>query len=360
MSSVFPQSNIKPAFVGQYRQKGAALILALVVVTVVVLVASTLSSDFFVTYKRVENQLYSQQASAYMRGSEGLAREVLLADFNDDKNSVLKDHRSEGLGERVEYPMEQGVIAGTLCDLQGRFNLNNLQRKASGTLVYTPDQELFIRLLQTLDQDNGIDQQQAEDITAAVIDWIDADSDVSGVGGAEDSYYSELDVPMHAGNQAMHSASELRVIKGITPSLYKRLLPHVTALPIGVPLNVNSASLNIIRAINEPGVLEAMSESEAQAIINERDGDIEADVASALNQGFDDLPAFVASHPATSLETGSFSTNSEYFLLQTETIFLDKLYTLYSVLNRDTSGISKTIARGTSGLGVCTAKSYKS
>lgn len=334
------------------RQSGAALILALVVVTVVVLLASTLNSDFVVTFKRVENQLHSQQAYAFMRGAEGIAREVLLADFNDDKASIAKDHRSEGFNQRIEYPMSQGIIAGTLCDLQGRFNLNNLAGTAGGTEQYTADQQVFIRLLQVLDLDTPLDQRQAEEITLAVADWIDADSNVRGLGGAEDTYYSNLDLPYKTGNQNLQSVSELMWVKGVTAELYAALMPYVVALPAGAPLNINSVSRYLLRAINEKGVLQPLSESEADGVLSDRDGDIDKDLLSQ-NEGFDNIDDFVRSHPSAALDTGSFSISSEYFLLQTEIFFLERLYTLYSAMNRGVGGTIKTIARSRGGIADC-------
>lgn len=334
------------------RQSGAALILALVVVTVVVLLASTLKSDFFVTFKRVENQLHSQQADAYMRGAEGIAREVLSADFNDDKASIGKDHRSEGFNQRIEYPISGGVISGTLCDLQGRFNVNNLAAPAEGSEQYTADQQLFIRLLQILDLETPIDQSQAEALTLAVADWIDADGDVRGLGGAEDTYYSGLDLPYKAGNWPLQSVSELRWVKGVTADLYVALLPHITALPAGVPLNINSASHYLLRAINDKGVLQPLSRSDAEGVLNDRDGDTDTDLFNQ-NEGFDEIADFVRSHPSASLDTTSLSIGSDYFLQQTETLLLERFYTLFSVLHRGSGGSIKTIARIRGGIAGC-------
>lgn len=350
----WPVSLVYRRFSSSYyrRQSGAALILALVVVTVVVLLASTLQSDFFVTFKRVENQLHSQQADAYMRGAEGIAREVLSADFNDDKVSISKDHRSEGFNQTIEYPISGGVISGTLCDLQGRFNVNNLAAPAEGAEQYTTDQQLFIRLLQILDLETPVDQSQAEALTLAVADWIDADGDVRGLGGAEDTYYSGLDLPYKAGNWALQSVSELRWVKGVTADLYAALLPHITALPAGVPLNINSASHYLLRAINDKGVLQPLSRSDADGVLSDRDGDTKTDLFNQ-NEGFDEIADFVRSHPSASLDTTSLSIGSDYFLQQTEILLLERFYTLFSVLHRGSGGSIKTIARSRGGIAGC-------
>jgi len=326
--------------------------LALVVVTIVVVLASTLNSDFVVTFKRVENQLHSQQAYAFMRGAEGIAREVLLADYNDDKNSVAKDHRSEGLNQRIEYPMPYGIIAGTLCDLQGRYNLNNLSGTASAPKQFTTEQEVFIRLLQVLELDDPLDQAQAEEVTLAVADWIDADNTPRSSGGAEDSYYSNLDLPYKAGNRELQDVSELMWIKGVTAERYEALLPYVVALPAGVPINVNSVASPLLRAINEDGVLQPLSVSEAEAVLRDRDGDLDGD-RSNQNEGFDEIADFVTSHPATELNTSRLSVGSDYFLLQIDTYFLERLYKLFAVMNRGADGTIRTIARYSGSMAEC-------
>lgn len=340
-----PRNN----FSAPQRQQGAALILALVVVVMVVLLANSLNSDFLVTFRRVENQLHGKQADAYLRGAEGIARQILQQDFIAETG---KDHRSEGwLEQRVEFPMDQGAIAGTLCDLQGRFNLNNL---AGTTKGFSGEQQVFIRLLQVLELDNPLDEQLAKDITSAVTDWIDAD-DLSANSGAENSDYSDLELPMRPGNKPLNSVSELRWVKGITAEIYTALEPYVVVLPAGTALNVNTAEAPVLRALNTDQDLHPISEGDAEGIITDRDGNVDAGL-SQQEAGFDEVSAFVASHPANALTGPNLSVKSDYFLLKTETIFLDRESRLYSVLYRDQDGVIKTIARAQSGFGECKAQ----
>lgn len=350
MSSVFPNHSA-PDYAGQ---QGAALILALVVFSIVALLATSLGMDFFVSARRVENQLHSQQANAFMRGAEGIARKMLLDDFSI---SNTKDHRSDDklqLGEEVQLPLDHGVIKGELCDMQGRLNVNNLSASApapGAPVVLSDDSERFIRLLQTLDLDPAISDIQAMEIANAVSDWIDADDIVSGAGGAEEGYYSQLDPPYRPANRPMASVSELRWVKGVTAELYKALEPHVTALDVGVGINVNTATPNVLRSIGEKGILTPLNSIEAGAITDDRDG------TSSPADGFDQLADFVNSyrvHSTMNPATGNLSVRSDYFLLDTELFFMERFYRQYALLYRDpASGKSRTIARGSSDSGRC-------
>ena len=342
------------------RQRGAALILALVVTVAVVLVATTLSSDHLVAFRRVENQVYSQQAYAFLRGSEGIARQVLQKDFELSKE---KDHISEKwLQQQQDFLTEYGPWSGVICDLQGRFNLNNLSSGSaskasslSGEVKKTPDQQLFVRLLQTLDLKNRLDQTAAEDLLYAVVDWLDADGNISATGGAEDSYYSDLTPPYRAANRQLTSVEELRWIKGMTPEIVTQLTPLVTVLERGSKLNINTAPAKVLQAINDKDSLQPITEADVEKLINERDGD--AGNAGIANFGFDDVAAFVKAHPASEakLDTSLFGVNSENFLLKTEMIFLERKFSLYSVLYRDSAGLITTTARASTGLGNCKA-----
>lgn len=333
------------------RQQGAALIMALMVVVMVVLLAATIGNDFLVTFRRVENQLHGKQANAYLRGAEGLARQVLQQDFKD---SPEKDHRSEGwLDQTKEFPMDYGLISSTLCDLQSRFNINRLLLPRPSAGNYSPDQKFFIRLLQTLELDPVIDQQQAQDITNAVVDWLDKNNSVSSTGGAEDGYYADLDLPYRAANLPLQSTSELRWVKGINSDIYRALERHITALDASALININTADVNVVRSFNEANVLLPLSEYEALGLIQERDGDPGID-ADEMKPGFSAVADIKAQYPA--LDLSNLAVNSEYFLLESTLLFMDREFKLYSVLKRNTNnGDIKTIARGQGGLGRCYA-----
>lgn len=352
MSSASPAS--RPGLAGypsDGRQRGAALVLALVVVMIVALLATSVGNDFLVVFRRVENQLYGKQADAYMRGAEGLARNAIQLDFQTGNK---KDHASEGwLDTEQDFLLDYGAISGRICDLQGRFNLNNLLLdRPAGETGYSFNQALFIRLLQTLPLEQPLDQQMAEDITQALTDWLDSDSDISGTGGAENGYYMELETPYRAANQPLHSVSELRWVKGIDDQLFKALQPYVTVLATGTQLNVNTTALPILRSLNVADNLQPLFESDAEDIISERDGQQPND-SSIMKSGFDSVAAFFSSHPATDIAGHNLDVKSDHFLLASSAIFMERKYQLYSVIQRTGNGEIKILARANSGLGQC-------
>ena len=329
-------------------QRGAALIVALLVVAMVVMLATALSSDFLLMYRRVENQIYSDQAYAYMRGGEALSRAALLYDMKKDEqndNSVPNDNLAEDWAQPQQYPTDYGWIGGQLEDLQGRFNLNRLATATAAAQqpgVYSEAQHQFVRLLLALKLEQPLTLDQAQALTDTVTDWVDADSTVSNLSGAESDYYESADPPTRPANRALVGPSELMMVKGMTPAIYRALAPLVTVWPAtaaggaaDMAINVNTAPVAVLRSLGGTDDWEPLSDSEVAVLVDARTP-----------------PKFIKDVAALSvlLKTGvllnrKISTtglvvSSNYFLLNTVTDFEGHRYAMRSILHRQgtTSG----------------------
>src|SRR5690606_7873083 len=223
--------SLKPIRSGA-PQRGAALVVALLIVAMVVMLATALSSDFLLMFRRVENQLYSEQAYAYLQGAEELARAALLQDIQRDRSGGDNDNLAEPWAQERQFPTDYGWIAGRLEDLGGRFNVNNLaQRRSGDSAAHSPAQNQFIRLLLALPLADPLGLDQAQSLTEAISDWLDTDEVVRGLGGAESQYYAQAEPGGRSANRAMASSSELMWVKGMTPPIYRALAPLITVWP---------------------------------------------------------------------------------------------------------------------------------
>ncbi len=256
------------------KQRGVALIMAMMIVALIAVVATELSWRFELSMSRSGNRWAGMQARAYLEGAEQGAMGLLRL---DEEDAVLKesDHSGELWASPQQFPDEGNVIEVAMFDAHGRFNVNTLKDKppcnspnppsgtqscvgAGGCTRFTQHQHAFIRLLRTFDlskdEDEGpvfLPQDQAEGITEAVIDWLDADSTISGFGGAESDHYESLEPKVTIANDDMVSVSELQVIRGMPPQLYRQLLPHVIALPGNdvKSVNIQTATANVLRSV---------------------------------------------------------------------------------------------------------------
>jgi len=316
-------------------QAGAALIIALVVFSMVAILAVAAGSNFFVTFKRVENQLYGQQAYFYLLSAESLMRSALVEDSGNATDTLLEWAPKEFLFE----DQVSTLIVGEVQDLQGRINLNLLSSSSDANQV---PKERLIRLIQLMELENPIDAGQAEEIANAVIDWIDDDEfeALTNPGGAESNEYRDGEPSIRAANRAMMSVSEFRLVNGVTDELYKAIRPYLTVYGSG-EININTADPLVLRTLNEKGDLNPLDSSDIEQITSLRE-----ELADGI-ESIQDL-----NEPLRSQVTSNgVVLKSEFFQLSAKTEFVDREFAIYSVLHRDEAArTAKVIARSQSPL----------
>jgi general secretion pathway protein K len=118
----------------------------------------------------------------------------------------------------------------------------------------------------------------------------------------------------------MTSISELRSVEGIDPERYELLSPHLAALPMGTPININTATVEVLAALSDNITL-----FDAQSMA---DGRIDAPFES-LDEIRDDVTPQVLQQ---------LSVSSEMFRASVlVTLGSTRLY-MYSLLERDQNG----------------------
>jgi len=344
------------------QQRGVVLIMVLLIVAVITGLAVKFAGDFQLTMARAEQRFHGGQARQYLLSAESFAQWGLVEDGKEDEKNGNNnfDHLGEAwFKTKISAPVEGGWTEAKLSDAQARFNLNQLdgrpQKYTPGgdfTERFTAEQIRFIRLLQTND-DEPLEASDAEEIVEAIIDWLDVDDNVTGSGGAETDFYSGLDVPYRAANQAFVSISELRLIKGVTPKLYQYLEPFLVVLPDDSGINVNTASKTVLRTINREGVRTPLSQADADTMASTR-GDkeegeeqtlssTEAVVNAAkenigyktIEEFFNENSAVFGTEPLTQESTRGLTTGSEYFLLTSEVQMVKQYRRGVSLLKRE-------------------------
>ncbi|MDN5872086.1 MAG: type II secretion system minor pseudopilin GspK [Nitrococcus sp.] len=294
------------------RERGVALITALLVVAVAATAATGMIWREHLAIRRTQNVIARDQAWLYAQAAEAVA--IVLLD-QDRRNS-----RVDGLSERwagILPPIEVGAaeIQLAISDLQGRFNLNALAATGDESTAQAAAQQ-FRRLLASLHPAYSIG------LEAALADWLDADLKPRFPGGAEGDVYSRLDPPYEAANRLMLVPSELRLVAGIDAATYRALGPFVTALPdSAATLNVNTAPPAVLRSL--------VATTSAQGL--------EAALALRQKQPWDSVQAFLQALPAATaaaIDPQLLGVASEYFLVHAR-VRLDRArLSLYSVVHR--------------------------
>lgn len=221
------------------RQQGMALITVLAVLAVVSVISTTLMSWQHTALQNTTKLLQSNQGTDYLYAMEDWAEAVLLRDLKEGSVDSLDESWALHL---APIPVDRGFITGHLQDLQGRFNLNNLIVKGK---YQEAEGERFQRLMEI----TGVDKNAAIDIVNALRDWIDQDQSENFPGGAEDYYYLNLAPPYRTADNPLVSITELLLVKGVTQEVWDMLSPHVAVLPGYAPVNVNTASKEVLQSL---------------------------------------------------------------------------------------------------------------
>jgi len=337
------------------KNRGAALIVAIMIVALVTVLSVEIFWHFNLALSRSGSRMFGVQARAYLDAVEDFARGILKTD--------MQETQVDNLGEvwaidQPPFPTEDGYVGGVIEDAQGRFNINLLQAAAAKNpnggfysewyKRYTAPQRRFIRLLQTFDfgEEQFLDQPTAEAITDATIDWLDQDSDVSGFGGAEGDHYSRLEPPMTIGNDRMVSVSEFSLVKGVTPQLYEALLPYIIALPPDVETNINTMKPALLRSLNSRNDPTPLSLEDAQLLLESRSLEgfttveefaSDTNVSTILGAGNDVKGGSGVN--ASGFDSGQLTVNSDYFLFFGEAMVSEQLLRSQSMLMRTDSDV---------------------
>jgi len=236
---------MKHDFASSNRQRGVALITALLVVALATAAAVAMATRLNVDMRRTGNLLNGEQAYAYALAAESWAYVILRRDQEDSEYDSLGEAWASAL---PPIAVEGGFVNGRIEDLQGRFNINNMiedggEPTDAEAAVNAEELAYFQRLLEVL----GLEATLAP----ALLDWLDADINTRFPDGAEDDFYLLAEPPYRAANGPMFNISELRLVKGFTPEVVAVLEPHVTALPEETVININTATPAMLQALHK-------------------------------------------------------------------------------------------------------------
>ncbi|MBT9493022.1 MAG: type II secretion system minor pseudopilin GspK [Paucibacter sp.] len=238
----------------QHGQSGAALLTAMIIVT---LVATMASAMVWRQYRAVQIEAAERaraQASWILQGSLDWARLILREDARADRDAQRRGEQAvDHLGEVWAVPLAEArlstflaadknnaddgpeaFLSGSLEDAQSRYNLRHL---LSGKVVAPLEQKVLERLIASAGAAPG---------TAALI--------ISKLRSAYEAAEESSDGS--DGGQNEKAARPLRPRNidqlawfGLSADTIERLRPLLTILPAPTPVNLNTAPREVIAAL---------------------------------------------------------------------------------------------------------------
>ncbi|MGH8445807.1 MAG: type II secretion system minor pseudopilin GspK [Solimonas sp.] len=313
------------------QQSGIALITAVLVVALAAIAAAAILTSSNLSIHRTQNLQESELGWWYVDGVESWVKTILQRDAEINQYDSLKDIWAMP----AALPVDEGGLRGSVVDLQGRYNVNNLGLGDRNN--FNAQSAYFARLYALA---TGGDESQGKALSEAIRDYVDADSEPTGSGGAEDADYLGFDPPRRVPNRPLQSVSELLTVKGMTPPLYARLAPYLSALPQATTINVNTAAPLVLQALtSQPGRdLEQFIEERVQKPA-ERRGDFTARVQLGGAVGGGGTPG--------GSDSSLVDVKSSFFELQVEAYIGTGRLALYSFLYRPGAGTPVVYGRST-------------
>lgn len=214
------------------KQQGFVLVSMLIIVMVVAGIVAGLYWQQGVMFKRA--QLLQSQTQALVV-ADGLIDWVKWGLDQDNRHSDY-----DGLDEMwarpvPPLPFAHGEVGGSLEDVQGRINVNNVADAAQGAFWA----QVITRLAEAQDVSVSV---------AALQDWLDADADPRP-DGAEVETYAVLQPPYRPPDGRVVSVQELTAVQGWSEKTVDVLTPFMVALPSVTTVNVNTASPPVLQAM---------------------------------------------------------------------------------------------------------------
>jgi len=248
------------------RQNGFILVVVLGLVMLLSAVLFAFNRKTLTRMETAESFREFEQARHCAQAGLGIAIAAIR-----DVNDLCNDPRYAKLRTgREEFSIGEGTCTLTIAGAGGRLNVNRL--KDSGGQLDRTQIDQLLRLIDLINRDHTDSARIGYGLVPALIDWIDADDEVTRLSfisrdnqGAENHYYAALDPAYQCHNQPMDTIEQLYWVKGVTPEAFAILRDLLTTAGEG-RININAAPKLIIECLSEQ-----MDPVLAQVIVQRRE-----------------------------------------------------------------------------------------
>lgn len=218
----------------RFRQRGSALLIALVAVALATVLAVGLLERAQRAMARTEALMNGERAQQYALGMAALVDQMMARARAEGLDAALADG-----AWTPPYEVPGGRVQGRLLDQQGHFNLNALASR-DAALARRAEAQLE-RLLDVLGQPRAV--------AAELADWIEGDAAIRS-GSVGDFWYAAQQPSYRMAGLPLAHVSELRWLRSVNAAVYDALLPHVTALPEREQrINVNITTPEVLSSL---------------------------------------------------------------------------------------------------------------
>lgn len=281
------------------RQRGVAVIIALLLTTLAITIVASLFWQQQVQVRSIENQRLQLQMQWVLRGALDWARLILREDARYSGTDTLDEPWAVPLAEtRLDQYVDSSlagssnsgaILSGSISDAQARYNLTNL---CTNGIISPAEVAVFARLLSNAQLNPALAQATANLMSLAQQAAIAYSANMANPGA-------------QPGVQPMNltQVDDLLAVPGFTPEMLDRIRNFVIFLPVATPVNVNTAPAEVLAAR-----ITGLTPLEAVALVASRNSLAFRDIADVTQRL---PPNAVASATNLSVMTNYFLVNGK-------------------------------------------------
>jgi len=207
------------------NNRGVALLVTIAVISLLIAVTLELNRSVRASVvssaaTRDRMTLVQMGASAVYAGMAMLVKDKTESDIDSHQENWADPEKIAAVLGDIGF--ESGKMTLLITDELARIQVNALVSFPERRQVSSVQQALWTRLLENfISQDVYAQEIQAIAIIDAIKDWLDSGDDnaITGLQGAESSYYQGLEPPYPCKNGPLDHIAELALIKGVTREL---------------------------------------------------------------------------------------------------------------------------------------------
>ncbi|HFD11387.1 MAG TPA: general secretion pathway protein GspK [Crenotrichaceae bacterium] len=209
------------------QQAGVAMVLVLALTALLTIMAGSYTLSMRRELDLARNIRDQAQALALAESGIQYAQMMLL----------VNDQQKRWRGDGTEYQRQYGggEFKVKIIEETGKININKAESP----------------LLKGLLESTGLEEEQADEIVDAILDWRDND-EFARLHGAEKSEYESEGLPYQPRNDSFQTIEELQLVLGINPVVFSELERLVTIYNDKAGIDPTKASREVLLAI--PGV----------------------------------------------------------------------------------------------------------
>ncbi len=220
---------MKKGFTKAHNDRGIALLITISVTTI--LVAATLEYNHRARFAVLSTAAARDRLTLSYMATSGvhIAMALLIKDRAESNYDSLQEDwaNPDKIDELLqEIPFETGKLTVAITDEMSKIQVNALVQFPESRQFNENQVLLWDRLIRSIRSEDELkDDSDPIAIVNSVKDWLDSGDDeaITGLSGAESSYYEDLDPPYACRNGPIQDLDELLLIKGITPTIYDDL-----------------------------------------------------------------------------------------------------------------------------------------